>query len=531
MEQIFKISEGANPNYLASICIVGEIYPIEGADKICRTTVNGYEIVVGNDVKQGDTVVYVPVETALCDEYLAANNLYEIGEWERNANHTDVGILMGKMAELKSEGKYDEAELVYKEAKSKVGYFNKRNRVRIITLKGCVSNGFIASTDSLIKFNPSLADINFAELVDTRFNYVGDKEFCWKYIPPIKERNYNTPQKHYKNRQKHIKKFDKLIENQWHFHYDTEKLEGDNIGKYLHPNDVVTITTKVHGTSFIMSRILVNKKLSTWEKIKKFFGIKVQLSEYSNIYSSRSVIKNRYINEGKQNSFYDVDIWGCVNRDFSPYLSDGMTVYGEIAGYLEGTSTMIQKDHDYGCDVGQWKFMPYRITETDVFGNVKEWEISEVDAWTRNLVKEHPELGNKVLFLEILYHGKLVDLYPYLDVNDEKWALNLLNEIKNDRKNFYMEEKEHLCHLYEKEALAAKDVLEKAKKENQSKKIISKLEKDYNKWESKRAPHEGIVIRKDNDPISEAFKIKTIAHFFREAVQHDNDEVDIEETA
>ena len=46
-----------------------------------------------------------------------------------------------------------------------------------------------------------------------------------------------------------------------------------------------------------------------------------------------------------------------------------------------------------------------------------------------------------------------------------------------------------------------------------------------------RAPREGIVIRKDDDPIAEAFKLKTAAHYNREAKQHDDGEVDIEETA
>ena len=63
----------------------------------------------------------------------------------------------------------------------------------------------------------------------------------------------------------------------------------------------------------------------------------------------------------------------------------------------------------------------------------------------------------------------------------------------------------------------------------QSKKVIAKLEKDYNKREAMRAPREGIVIRIDDDPKAEAFKIKTNAHYNREAIQHDNDEVDIEE--
>ena len=526
----FKVSEGANPNYLAVITKVGEIHPIEGADKICRTIVNGFDIVVGKDTKEGDIVVYVPVESQICEEFLSANNLFEIGEWERNANHDEVGVLMAQVEALKSEGKHDEAEKVYKEAKAKVGYFNKRNRVRIVTLKGIPSNGFIAGVESLVKMNPSLANTDWESLVGTYFNYVGDIEFCKKYIPPVVENDQVRGQGKFNKKMKKLKKFDRLVDGQFSYHYDTQRIDSTNFAKLLKPDDIVTITVKCHGTSHIQGNLLVNRKLSILEKIKKFFGVKINTKEYGNIYSSRSVIKNRYINPGKGHDFYGVDIWGCVNRDFSPFIPKGMTVYGEIVGYLEGSDKMIQKDHDYGCEPGHWKFMPYRITETDENGNVKEWNVTEVDEWTRNLVKEHPELEEKTLFLTILYHGKFADLYPDVDVANH-WHENVLEKIKNDTEHFGMELKEPLCHLYEKEAIAAKEALEKAKEQKQSKKVIAKLEKDYQKWEAMRAPREGIVIRIDNDPKSEAFKIKTNAHYNREAIQHDNDEVDIEETA
>lgn len=525
----FTFKEGSNPNYIATITKVGEIRPIEGADKICRTVVNGFDIVVGKNTKEGDIVVYVPVETAICDKFLSANNLYEIGEWERNANAAEVGVLLAKVVELKNEGKYDEAENVYKDAKALVGYFNSRNRVRIVTLKGIPSNGFVASVQSLVKYDSELANVDWESLVGTQFNYIGDEEFCHKYVPPIKEQGEKNNQKHFNKRMKKVKKFDRLVDNQFVFHYDTVRVDATNFKKSLKPDDVVTLTTKVHGTSIILANILVNRKISLWEKIKKLFGVKVQLTEYGNVYSSRNTIKNRYVNEGPIHDFYGVDIWGCVNRDFSPYLSKGMTVYGEVAGYLEGSDKMIQKDHDYGCKPGQWKFMPYRITETDVYGNKKEWNVAEVDAWTKNLVAEHPELADKVLFLDILYHGKFSNLYEDIPV-DENWHDNVLERMKNDT-NFYMEMKEPMCHLYEAEANAAKEALEKAKAENQSKKVIAKLEKDYKKWEAKRAPREGFVIRVDNDPKAEAWKVKTNAHLNREAIQHDADEVDIEENA
>ena len=526
----FYVKENSNPNYLATICKVGEIHPIEGADKICRTIVNGFDIVVGKDTKEGDIVVYVPVETAICDEFLAANNLYETSEWERNANHAEVGALLAEAETLKNENKTSEANEVVKKAKSLVGYFNKRNRVRIVTLKGIASNGFIASINSLVNFDKSLANVNWESLVGTQFNYIDDKEFCWKYIPPVKETSERNNQKHFNKRMKKVKKFDRLVNDQFAFHYDTNRLDGTNISKFLNPDDIVTITTKVHGTSIILANILVNRKLSFIEKIKKFFGMKVQLTEYGNVYSSRSVIKNRYINPGKGYDYYGIDIWGCVNRDFSPYLEKGMTVYGEVAGYLEGSDKMIQKDHDYGCKPGQWKFMPYRITTVDELGNKKEWNVLEVDSWTRNLVTMHPELADKVLPLEILYHGRCGDIYPELD-ESQHWHENFLQALKNDKERFYMEEAEHLCHLYEPETIAAKEALEKAKTDGSSKKVIATLQKEYDKWETMRAPHEGVVIRIDDDPKSEAFKVKCNRHYNREALQHDNDEVDIEETA
>ena len=94
-----------------------------------------------------------------------------------------------------------------------------------------------------------------------------------------------------------------------------------------------------------------------------------------------------------------------------PYIEEGMTVYGEIVGYVQGTDKFIQKGHDYGCTRGEWKFMPYRITTTSSDNRKYEWNVFEVDEWTRKLVKEQPELGKNVMFLEVLYHGKFADLY------------------------------------------------------------------------------------------------------------------------
>ena len=81
---MLKITENANPNYLAKICKITEMNPIEGADRLMTTNIGGYDMVVSKDMKIGDTVVYFPVESAICEKFLGTNNLYELSEAHRN---------------------------------------------------------------------------------------------------------------------------------------------------------------------------------------------------------------------------------------------------------------------------------------------------------------------------------------------------------------------------------------------------------------------------------------------------------------
>ena len=46
MAKILRISDDANINYLAIISKVTTLKPIENADKLCTTVLNGYDIIV-----------------------------------------------------------------------------------------------------------------------------------------------------------------------------------------------------------------------------------------------------------------------------------------------------------------------------------------------------------------------------------------------------------------------------------------------------------------------------------------------------
>ena len=488
MNKKFILNESANPNYLATICKIEDVYPIEGADKLVKTVINGYDIVISKDHKPGDIVVYFPVESAICEKYLSANNLYEFSEANRNSNFAEVERLVKSAEEAEDDL---DAKQFTEMAKSKCGFFNKHGRVRMIKLRGQYSQGFIADISSMVKYMPELEDTDWEKLIGTQFSHVGDEEFVKKYIPAIKvnEHHGNSHDRMWKKRTKKLKRFNRIREDQFAFHYDTKML-AEHFREFS-PEDDVTISVKVHGTSAIFANVLCNRKLSTWEKIKKFFGFKVQETEYGNVYSSRSVIKNQYINPNAD-SYYKVDVWGAVNEVISPYIEDGFTVYGEIVGYVPGSDKMIQKNHDYGCKRGEWKFMPYRITHTDEHGNKYEFELYEVDEWTRNLVTDHPEIADKIMFLDIVYSGKLMDLYPDIPV-ETHWHADVLARMKTDKDKFLMEEDEPMC--------------------------------------KNKVPREGIVIRKTNDIHARAWKLKSMRHYGKEAEAHDKGEVDMEEMA
>ena len=119
--------------------------------------------------------------------------------------------------------------------------------------------------------------------------------------------------------------------------------------------------------------------------------------------------------------------------------------------------------------------MIYRITTTNEDGSKKEWNVQDVYDWAKKLITEHTELEKRIRPITIFYHGTLQDLYPDLSLM-EHWHENVLEAMRNDKEHFGMEKKEPLCR--------------------------------NSVW------REGIVVRKDDDDLVEAFKLKCM-HFLK----------------
>ena len=260
----------------------------------------------------------------------------------------------------------------------------------------------------------------------------------------------------------------------------------------IKPEDMVCISVKFHGTSFIMGNVKTKKPKwkglysKVFNYLPKFLQFTVEDWDY--VYSSRTVIKNQYINSQVTSGYYSSDVWGEYYSLLKGFIPKGMTIYGEIVGYVGGSNTMIQKGYDYGCKPGENKLMIYRINTKNYECTSYEWDVDEVYDWTMQLKALHPEFTNRIHPIDILYHGKLSDFYPQCDVNNH-WHENVLEEIKKD-KRLGMELNEPLCR--------------------------------------NKTPREGIVLRIDNDPIKEAFKLKCLKFLGKEAELVDKGEIDME---
>ena len=444
-------SKNANVNYLAKVVQLTEFTPHPNADRMKIAHVGGYKVCVGLDETEG-WYIYFPVNCEINPNLLSYCNLYRHSEKNSNTE--------------------------------KAGFFNDNGRVTAIKLRGVPSEGFLLPLETLKSFISETLNL---ELSDVEENFDFDvaehkgKSFwiCKKYI--IVQQLPNSGKGDY--RQKNLKKFNKAIDTQFRFHYNTVLVKKDPFA--IEPNDRIHLSSKIHGTSHISAYVLCKKKPSLKIWFLSLFG--VEPVEYDYLYASRSVIKN---NTTTGIGYYGCDVWAEADKVIRPHLIKGMTIYAEIVGFLP-TGRYIQKNYDYGCEPPteegvyisekNFKVRVYRITLTNVDGVVHEFSTQEIQQWCKD---------NGLTPVIEMYYGLAKDLYPDIPV-DENWNTNFWERLAND-KNFYMECDSPDC--------------------------------------NNKVPHEGLVIKKE-DMRSRAWKLKCFAFLNQEQKELDAGESNIEDDA
>jgi len=370
--------EVKDKNYCASVVRINTLIELEGAKTIQHAIIFGNSVIVGKNTKVNDIGLFFPIETKLSKDFLSNNNLYK----DKTLNKDTT----------------------------KSGFFEISGRVKCCKMINgkFKSSGFFITLDSL----NYLGDFTFN--IGDDFNIIDGKIVCEKYIIQGKE---NTGQSDSgKKKNKKSVKVNRVVENQYRLMNDTGMLakEIDNIN----PDDIISISSKYHGTSWAVGNVLFKKIIPKWkQKITSWLGIGDELN-YGIIYSSRKVVKNSFINANPSH-FYGMDLWGEIAESIKHLIPKGITLYGECVGFLpSGRAIQEAKGvaFDYGCAPKTYKLLVYRITSTNYDGKVIEFSWSQITDFCKTYGFEMPNT---------FYYGKAKDYFPQILVS-QHWHENFL---------------------------------------------------------------------------------------------------------
>jgi len=488
-----KIYENST-NYTGTVVEIKQLFTIDKSDNILRTVINHNNAVVSKDTGIGEWGLFFPVETQLSNEFLKNNNLYR-----DNTLNIDT---------------------------TKRGYFELNGRIRCQVFRGVKSEGFYISITSLDFLGLDLTNIN----IGNEFNEIEGIEICKKYIPKNTRVQGNSNKIQAKKSQ-----LDLIVENQFRLHRDTEQLK-KHIDE-VKPDDIISITYKLHGTSAVFSNILVKRVLSRFERLLKWFGISIQENKYGNVYSSRNVIKDVDGLQLSQGGFYSTDIWGIVNEEVKDKILQGVTIYGEIVGFLpEGK--MIQEDYDYGLK--PWSNSIEFGDKVLKVKSGKPFKSGNIFNTVKGVII-HPELNIPAYTFEEddsyvecrkcakLERGHELHVYRITYTNPEGHVFEFgWQDIKDYCKKYGLK---HVPELYYGKADDYTDWIEDIKTNNFHESLLTTLSNEYLEkdcWMCRnKVPAEGIVLRieRGNKP---AFKLKSFKFLSAESLVLDKGEIDIE---
>ncbi len=426
-------SEKHNPNYLAKVIKVTGLRKHANADRLQVLTIDFQNVITGMDTKEGDICVFFPLESEINKEFLSFTNSFR---------HKELN---------------DDKEVA--------GFFEDNARVRAMKLRGEKSMGYIVPASTVELFTAK----DVACHVGKEFDTVGDVLMVKKYALPVKEQRLREGKK---------PRISRLVENQVRLHTDT-----DNLRKSAHmisPDDYITVSYKVHGTSFWVANVMVKKKLTLAQKLMNLVGVPIVKTEYDFVYGSRKVVKNEYETQDTQD-FYEGDLWGDIKEELKDKIPHGFTLYGEAVGYTKGGAE-IQKGYDYGCKQGEKKLVIYRITSTNVMGQVHDLSSKQVQEFC-------DQMG--LQFVHVFYSGKAKNWAPSGMIPDYSYS------------------------------------------EHWNENFVKLLESEYNEKDCfmcvNKVPEEGVVVRKEKLFGFEAYKLKSFAFLEYETKLLDEGQTNLED--
>jgi hypothetical protein len=220
-----------------------------------------------------------------------------------------------------------------------------------------------------------------------KFTVLNGKEVCKKFISPQTLKAISNKENASKAAKPKLTPFFKE-------HIETAQFRV--AAQALLAGDLISIQAKVHGTSTRSAYTKVLIELPKWKKlVNKVYPI-FATEKYDYVTGTRRVVLANQSTEG----FHGSEGFRFeITESLKPYLTKGMTVYGEAAGYVNGRPVMgIHssagiKDKNfkrkygesivyrYGCNESEYRFHIYRITLTTEDGNTIDFTQPQLVAW------------------------------------------------------------------------------------------------------------------------------------------------------
>ncbi len=387
--------------HVARIVKIDSVAPIIGADRIQTAYILGLQVIVSKDVQVGDLGILFDGELALSQTYLYNNNLYR-----EKINNLD---------------------------KEKAGFFDNNGKVRVQKFLKVKSEGLFMPITSVAYTGCDLSALTLG----CSFDELNSVKICEKYISEKTRRLMGS------QGQKKTKNFQVPLFKE---HCDSEQLS-----YYFHlipAGSVITVEHKWHGTSgrTTNTKVVRNEKIkeessryirSIGKNINSIRYVDSQKESFEFLAGSRRVVlfpdenKNKMGYHGSEQYRFDIlDM-------FKPYLTQGMTIFFEIVGYVNGGSIMGKHEmsklkdetytqkygktitYKYGCLPDQYKVKVYRIQLTTNDGNSVDFTSQQVQDWC----EKRGFLVSTPLIPRFIYDGnkeKLMELVQNLAERPDK---------------------------------------------------------------------------------------------------------------
>lgn len=331
--------------YRFIVAKVQSTFEIPNADRVHGIVVLNEILVAKKEIKEGFVGIFAETDIQLSEEFCHHNNLFRNKEMNKDK---EIG-----------------------------GFFENSRRVRTQPFLGVKSSGFFFEKEML-----GFTGANLDELVlGQEFDVLNGHQLCQKYISEKqKQTMQNVANATNKAKSSLVRGFEQ--------HVQTAQFK--HAVHSIPTGALLNFHAKVHGTSFRVGRHLVKQELPFHKKVvNKLFGREVfPTYEYQDVIGTRRVVLKNEVQEG----FHGSEAFRYeVMNVLKPHLENGMTIYGEIAGFANGSpimgthDTKVLKDkafekkygkkitYTYGCNEGQYRFHIYRITHQI---NGREYDLS-----------------------------------------------------------------------------------------------------------------------------------------------------------